>query len=595
MTTLLDNRSDGELLSTRLETLAELVRLGEDRIDGDVLDHARLVVQRAGERLRLSGEHTVVALAGATGSGKSSLFNALAGIDLSPVGVRRPTTGASHACVWGLEGSRSLLEWLGVQKRHRYARTSALDSEAGSSLHGLVLLDLPDHDSTALQHRLEVDRLVTVADLIVWVVDPQKYADAAVHERYLRRLGSHGAVTAVVLNQVDVLTAAEAGECLDDLGQLLASDGLTHPLLLGTSARSGSGMAELRGLIDETLTRRRAAADRLSADLEAVMAQLGRYGEEPPPAIAPSHRGAVVARLDEAAGVTAAAQAAERRHWQRGMELVAWPPAKIVRRLRRDPFRRVGQQAREELRTASRDHVSAQPAMVRSALRDLDDLLTWDLPESWSAAVRRAGHSRADALPDVLGNAVAASPDDSRQPAWWRAVWVLQWLLGSYALAGAFWAGCLVGFGYGPAGSGVPFLLRDTGLLPYAFLAIAEALVAGLLAAWLAARAVSRGARERGHEIRARMMQRVEDAAAELVFAPMQAELDRYADFCRALGGDTGRAEDAAVDGAGERPPGAAGSTGGASPEHSARDEEARGDAARGDAARGDVARGEEE
>ena len=36
---------------------------------------AREIVERAGGRLRLSGEHTVVALAGATGSGKSSLFN----------------------------------------------------------------------------------------------------------------------------------------------------------------------------------------------------------------------------------------------------------------------------------------------------------------------------------------------------------------------------------------------------------------------------------------------------------------------------------------------------------------------------------------
>lgn len=554
MTALLDSRGEGTLLSTRLDVVTELVRLGEGRLDSDALDHARHVLERSGERLRLSGEHTVIALAGATGSGKSSLFNAVAGIDLSPVGVRRPTTGAAHACVWGLEGSRSLLEWLGVQKRHRYARKSALDSESGSSLHGLVLLDLPDHDSTMLQHRLEVDRLVTVADLIIWVVDPQKYADAAVHERYLRRLGNHGAVTAVVLNHVDVLTAAEAAECVDDLAELLAADGFTDPLLLATSARTGTGMGELRGLIDETLARRRAAADRLAADLDGVMAQLSRYGEEPPAAISPSRRGAVVARLDEAAGVTAAAHAAERKHRQRGMNLIGWPPAKLVHGLRRDPFRRVGQQAKADLRIAAPDHVPAQQAMVHDALHDLEHVLTGELPEPWSAAVRRAGRSRADTLPDVLGNTVASSPEDTRQPSWWRVVWVVQWLIALYALAGIVWAGCLLGFGYAAAGSTVPLVLRDTALLPYAFLATAEALLAGAFTAWLAGRGVTRGARERRHEVRARMMQRVEDAAAELVFAPMQRELDRYAEFHRALRGEPdGGADDAT----GQEPDGA--------------------------------------
>ena len=53
-------------------------------------------------------------------------------------------------------------------------------------LDGLVLLDLPDHDSTEVSHHLEMDRLIKYADLLVWVLDPQKYADAAIHDRYIR-------------------------------------------------------------------------------------------------------------------------------------------------------------------------------------------------------------------------------------------------------------------------------------------------------------------------------------------------------------------------------------------------------------------------
>ena len=59
-----------------------------------------------------------------------------------------------------------------------------------TALRGVVLLDLPDHDSTEVSHHLEVDRLVQLADMLVWVLDPQKYADAAIHDRYLAPLAA---------------------------------------------------------------------------------------------------------------------------------------------------------------------------------------------------------------------------------------------------------------------------------------------------------------------------------------------------------------------------------------------------------------------
>ena len=81
------------------------------------------------------------------------------------------------------------------------------------ALDGLVLLDLPDHDSVRIEHRLEVDRLVEMVDMIVWVVDPQKYADAALHTRYLTPLASHSEVMTVVLNQVDRLDREQRKNC----------------------------------------------------------------------------------------------------------------------------------------------------------------------------------------------------------------------------------------------------------------------------------------------------------------------------------------------------------------------------------------------
>ena len=85
---------------------------------GSLLDEARRVVDQADRRLAMSGSATVVALAGATGSGKSSIFNALSGTTLATVGVRRPTTAHAMACSWGEESAEDLLDWLQIPRRH---------------------------------------------------------------------------------------------------------------------------------------------------------------------------------------------------------------------------------------------------------------------------------------------------------------------------------------------------------------------------------------------------------------------------------------------------------------------------------------------
>ena len=85
----------------RIDGLARMVTAVRGRVDADVLEPAEALTTRVAERLKLSGAHTIVALAGATGSGKSSLFNALTDMELAGTGVRRPTTSWALACAWG--------------------------------------------------------------------------------------------------------------------------------------------------------------------------------------------------------------------------------------------------------------------------------------------------------------------------------------------------------------------------------------------------------------------------------------------------------------------------------------------------------------
>jgi GTP-binding protein EngB required for normal cell division len=274
-------------LPGRLASLTELTRIGAGRTGADgfsqeLISDAEALLRRSGERMRMSASHTVVALTGGTGSGKSSLFNALAGSNFSPPGVMRPTTKHLHACVWGMEGAAPLLDWLGVQRRHRYARASALD-DGEASLTGLLLLDLPDHDSVVTGSAAMVDRLVKLADMLVWVLDPLKYADASVHRRYLMPLAGHAAVTTVVLNQADTLTPQQAADCENDLRRLLDAEGLTETPVLVTSATTGAGLDDLRRALARTVAIRRAATDRITADIDALLERFTVYAGDSVP------------------------------------------------------------------------------------------------------------------------------------------------------------------------------------------------------------------------------------------------------------------------------------------------------------------------
>jgi GTP-binding protein EngB required for normal cell division len=285
-------------LPARLAALTELTRVGSARsgsegFNPELLADSETLLRRSGERLRMSATHTVVALAGGTGSGKSSLFNALAGASFSPAGVMRPTTKHSHACVWGMEGAAPLLDWLSVQRRHRYARASALD-EGEASLTGLLLLDLPDHDSVVTGSAALVDRLVKMADMLVWVLDPLKYADASVHRRYLVPLAGHASVITVVLNQADTLNAEQVNDCRNDLRRLLDAEGLAEAPVLVTSAITGAGLDELRRVLANAGAARRAASDRIAADIDALLERFAAYAGDPVPGWLPAEPAALL-------------------------------------------------------------------------------------------------------------------------------------------------------------------------------------------------------------------------------------------------------------------------------------------------------------
>lgn len=292
-------------LLQRAEEVEAALRRAGDRVPDGAARAARGSLTAVRERLELGVDHTVVALVGGTGSGKSSLFNALSGLRFADVGARRPTTSTVTACMWG--DATGLLDWLGVAPERRIERESALDGDTQADLRGLVLLDLPDHDSVAEDHRAVVDRLLPMVDLLVWVVDPQKYADDALHTGYLRHLVGHERSMVVVLNQVDTVPVTEQAGLLRDVGRLLREDGLDDVPVHAVSARTGDGVPVLREAIARTVEGRGQAEQRARAELgDAARALAGCVAAQEPKNLP---RDTTVDLLVRSVGADASAQA----------------------------------------------------------------------------------------------------------------------------------------------------------------------------------------------------------------------------------------------------------------------------------------------
>ena len=551
----------GSDLSARLGALARLVQIGAarggpDGVSKELLGDTGDLLARVGQRLRLSSAHTVVALAGGTGSGKSSLFNRIAGADFSTVGVTRPVTRDVHACVWGVAGSGPLLEWLGVPRRYRYARASALGG-GEQALAGLVLLDLPDHDSVMAHATDQVDHLVELADLMIWVLDPQKYADAAVHRRFLMPLAGHSEVIAVVLNQSDMLSPAQIEDCVDDLRRLLDEEDLHDVQILVTSAATGAGVGTLRQLLVDTVTARQAAAARISADVDAVAGRFLPYagkdslapGAAGHPAGGGASRGAdsrsaasilaaaprkLAAAFAQAAGVAAIGDALQSARELRAVDYVGWPVSWLVERIvRRDPVRKIRLgRLWAELRGVTAGPSGAQQAEIDNALTQLADEVSPNLPKPWSATIRTAIRSRATDIPGALGQRIGESlPAENKIAGWWRVIGVWQGLLLGCVIVGLAWIVTILIFGVFATGSNVPRLFSAVSLLPLIVILIVAMLVLGWLTATACVNAVRTAAIRENEQVAEDMQDRMAGVAQEMVAAPALqelSELDRF-------------------------------------------------------------------
>lgn len=167
-------------------------------------------------------------LGGSTGSGKSTLVNALLRERVSNPGVIRPTTRQPV-----LVAHPDDADWFNSpQVLPGLARSHGAGDEHSTTLRivstpripeGLALLDAPDFDSIDDQNRALASQLLAASDLWIFVTTPARYADQRVWD-FLNDAAGRGIEVVVVLNRLDD-TAAETVP--DDLRRMMDEAGLS--------------------------------------------------------------------------------------------------------------------------------------------------------------------------------------------------------------------------------------------------------------------------------------------------------------------------------------------------------------------------------
>ncbi|MBW2285230.1 MAG: GTPase domain-containing protein [Deltaproteobacteria bacterium] len=202
-----------------------------ERIPGLVLDlHKRLAVFA----YRLQMRHLWIVFLGGTGTGKSTLFNAFIGKELSRTGVERPKTGGPIAYAPRDAHIERSFPFPGIQP----ARLSPDDADAvpargipdrllvlehgRNNTDGWVVVDTPDLDSLEAENRRIAEDFYLLSDVVIFVTSQEKYADEAPYE-FLKTIVREKRPCFVVLNKA----SAETGR--SDILNIMKENGISLP------------------------------------------------------------------------------------------------------------------------------------------------------------------------------------------------------------------------------------------------------------------------------------------------------------------------------------------------------------------------------
>ncbi|MBM7825456.1 GTPase Era involved in 16S rRNA processing [Arcanobacterium pluranimalium] len=529
--------------------LEQILRLARGKIDPASLHEAEDFLAYSSQRRQRGIEHSVIAFAGGTGAGKSSLLNSVLGFDVAPVAPTRPTTSEPQAVC--SSPAPELLDWLDVRRRHiepTLAKTLGVDSNASAS--SVIMLDLPDIDSTNNHNREIARRLSQKVDVLIWVLDPQKYADAIIHDDYLAHMRHHAEVTIVVLNQADTLAERIQADVVADAQRILHSHGIDVPVL-ATSTRIGLGIVELRERIAQIVQERNVAYAHLCAQLKNISDVLEASAADGIWQFLdqlPDRQSVLVDPLLGAIGGKQLEKILYESCVYRGNSSTTSIFTRWLWRAKVDPLKRfrlvkdnvdgadvwpdesVTVEAITELIGVDRSYQARYEMSVDEFITQVVE----KMPRLWAHSIMQSHHRRAMAVLETAGDVLQRVSFPLRKvPLWWRLGNIAQWFLGVGAVVGALWL-ILLNFGHliqiqlidppavdfgGVVRIGLPLLV----MVGAALASILVSLLSGVAHRWRARRMQKRIMRD--------VKQRMNEKLSVELMEPLKADLQRYLDY----------------------------------------------------------------
>lgn len=275
---------DSEQLASRLDALRARLDRDLERIRGlrafdERAPRIQGLLDDVDRQLQRSRSAIVVVVAGPTGSGKSTLVNALAGETVTTEGVDRPTTSAPTVIAPADADLSPLLDGL-FGPPPVVVRRSGRD--LGFASHA-VIVDAPDVNSVAVEHRAQVQSLVERADVVIACLHRQALVEAST-ARFLERFRGLRRVL-WVLGRADELVG-EAREALESqLGDVSRAEDADRFTLSAARAQRGAepGFEALVARLDELVGEQGALGVRCHNAVGAaarIADELGAVGSE---------------------------------------------------------------------------------------------------------------------------------------------------------------------------------------------------------------------------------------------------------------------------------------------------------------------------
>ena len=217
-----------------------------------------------------------------------------------------------------------------------------------------------------------------------------------------------------------------------------------------------------------------------------------------------------------------------------------WPVTSWLSRLKPDPLKRLhldlgsaGKTLTGTARTSMPTTTGVEQARIDTEVRALSEQVTEGMSPSWASSIRRASVSRLPDLNDRLDKAVASTDLGAEKlPAWAGLVRALQWVLIIAAIVGGLWLAALAVGSY----LRLPDLPTPTwNDLPVPTLLLIAGVGLGIVLALVCRLLVAATARRRAKVADRRLRDAIGEVSAELVIAPIDAELKAYGDVREGL------------------------------------------------------------